>query len=173
MVDKPTSKRRCSTELRSRKEFIWTWRDALAKPGWVPWAVRRNASIRTTPTGTDCTNYNELQRTTTKHKLRSTQKPLSFTTHQNVVTARTAGEDSSRFYARQPCAPACPSAAQDWASEQGFAPIGMFNKCFPRHGKPPAKSTVEQLQPPLIVTDSTPKNCRPPCIFFFFFAMNR
>ena len=63
-----------------------------------------------------------------------------------------------------------PSVTQDWASEQGLAPIGMFYKCFPRHGKPPAKSTVEQLQPPLIVTDSTPKNCRPPCVFFFFFG---
>ena len=61
------------------------------------WAVWRNASARhrlcqLQPTATNC---NEL------HILRSAQKPLSFTTPQNAVTARTVGENSSRFYARR------------------------------------------------------------------------
>lgn len=51
--------------------------------------------LSSTPTVPTTTNCNQL------HILRSAQKPLSFTTHQNAVTVRTAGENSSRFYARR------------------------------------------------------------------------
>ena len=74
------------------------------------WAVWRNASARhrlyqLQPTATNC---NEL------HILRSAQKPLSFTTHQNAVTARTAGENSSRFYARRGNPSVAPKIGRLW-----------------------------------------------------------
>lgn len=61
--------------------------------------------LSSTPTAPTAPNCNEL------HILRSAQKPLLYR-HQTAVT-------QVLCETRQP--------AQDWASEQGLAPIGMFS----------------------------------------------
>lgn len=91
--------------------------------------------LSSTPTA-PTTNYNQL------HILRSAQKPLSLTTHQNAVTARTAGENSSRFYARR----GNPSVPKIGRPNKVWPPSACSTAVFHAMG---SQQPVEQQQPPL------------------------
>lgn len=92
-----------------------------------------------------CLSCNQL------HILRSAQKPLSLT-HQHAVTARTAGENGSRFYARR--------------GNPSVPKIGRPNKVWP----PSACSTAvfHAMGSQQHSGTTTTATARPPCNLFLF-----